>query len=67
MILSTEICFKGASQFKWIDAQDEWIVMTSTKWKGSSQQWLYDVTIAVWRRGGEWEHRNTILHNDQHS
>ena len=52
MILSTEICFKGASQFKWIDAQDEWIVVTSTKWKGSSQQWLYDVTIAVWRRGG---------------
>ena len=33
---------------KWKDAQDEWIVMTSTKWKRSSQRWFTQAVLAIW-------------------
>ena len=57
----------GRLSSKWIDVQYKQIVMTSTKWKRSSTQWLYNAIIAVWKV--DWkqqEYRNTILHNDQH-
>ena len=32
----------------WEDAQQEWIVRTSTKWKRSSHTWMIKVIQAVW-------------------
>ena len=49
------------------DAQDEWIVMISTKWKRSSQRWLTQALLAIWKVSWkQWQHINSILHDDQH-
>ena len=58
----------GRLRSKWIDTQYEWIVMTSTKCKCSSTQLVHKEIIVVWKVGWkQWEHRNPILHSDQHS
>ena len=57
----------GRLSLKWIDAQQEWIVMTSTKWKRSSTRWMLNAIVAIWEvYWKQWEHKNTILHHDQH-
>ena len=33
---------------KWEDTQDEWIVMTSTKWKQYSQRWFTKYILTIW-------------------
>ena len=38
----------GRMSKKWEDAQDKWIVMTSTKWKRSSQRWFTQALLAIW-------------------
>ena len=38
----------GRASKKWKDTKDEWIVMTSTKWKRSSQRWFTKALIAIW-------------------
>ena len=37
----------GQMSKKWKDAQDEWIVMTSTKWKRSSQRLFTQGLLAI--------------------
>jgi hypothetical protein len=45
----------------WRDAQDEWIVQTSTKWRQSSARWLSLTTRAVWELLWEmWMQRNAV-------
>ena len=57
----------GRLSKKWKDAQDEWIVMTSTKWKRSSQRWFTKAVLAIWEVSWkQWQHRNSILHDEQH-
>ena len=41
--------------------------MTSTKWKRSSTRWMLNTIVAIWEvYWKQWEHKNTILHHDQH-
>lgn len=52
---------------KWLEAQNEWIVMTSTKRKRSSKRLMLKPIIAVWEVcWKQWEHKNTILHDNHH-
>ena len=51
---------------KWKVAQDEWIVMTSTKWHRSSQRWFTQAVLDIWEVSWkQWQHRNSILHDEQ--
>jgi hypothetical protein len=51
----------------WRDAQDEWIVLTSTKWKRSSARWVSRTTRAVWEVSWEmWMQRNAVYHDPAH-
>ena len=57
----------GRLRSNWIDAQTELIVMISTKRKRSSKRWMRKAIIAVWEVcQKQWEHRNTILHDNQY-
>ena len=50
-----------------MDAQNELIIMTSTKWKRSSTRWMFKAVVEIWEVcWKQWEHKNTILHHDQH-
>ena len=51
----------------WEDAQKQWIVKTSTRWKRSSRNWSKKLVIWLielpWLM---WENRNIILHDNDH-
>jgi hypothetical protein len=51
----------------WRDAQDEWIVQTSTKWRRSSAKWLSLTTRAIWEVSWHmWMQRNAVYHDPAH-
>jgi hypothetical protein len=51
----------------WRDAQDEWIVLTPTKWQRSSARWLSLTTRAIWELSWEmWMQRNAVYHDPAH-
>jgi hypothetical protein len=52
----------------WRDAQDEWIVQTSTKWQRSSAKWLSSLTTrAIWEVSWDmWMQRNAVYHDPAH-
>ena len=51
----------GRLSSKWIDAQQEWIVMTSTKWKISSTRWMFKAIVVIWEvYWKQWEHGKTF-------
>lgn len=57
----------GRFSHKWEDAQKEWIVYMSTKWKRLSHQWVVKSIIVVWEViWKQWEYRNAILHHELH-
>ena len=52
----------GRTSKKWKDAQDEWIVMTFTKWKRSSQRWFTQALLAIWEVSWkQWQHRTQLF------
>jgi hypothetical protein len=52
----------------WRDAQDECIVLTSTKWRRrSSARWLSLTIRAIWEVSWDmWMQRNTVYHDPAH-
>jgi hypothetical protein len=57
----------GRLSAAWTDAQDQWLVQISTRWKLSSARWAKNTVQGIWEILWDmWLHRNSVLHHPQH-
>jgi hypothetical protein len=57
----------GRLSDSWTDAQDQWLVQISTRWKRSSARWAKNTVQGIWDiLLAMWLHRNSVLHHPQH-
>ena len=58
----------GRISILWQDAQKEWLVHDSTKWKIPYTSWSVRVVKGLFHLiRGMWDHRNQILHDKEHT
>ena len=57
----------GRTSILWQDAQKEWIIHDSTKWKITPASWSANLVKGLFHLiRGMWDHRNSILHDKDH-
>ena len=57
----------GRTSTLWQDAQKEWIIQDSTKWKITHTTWSANLVKGLFHLiRGMWDHRNLILHDKDH-